>query len=441
MTADLIFLLQAFVIVTVPFALSHLLRLSGMVPLVVIQILLGIALGPSLFGRIAPEAYGMLFNPETLSPLSGAASIAVLFFGFITGLHFDIETIRGRGGAFAATAAASVVVPTGLGMLAGLLIGVRHPETLGVRGDLFTFASAIGICLGVTALPVLAAILREMGLLGGRIAGIALGVAAANDAALWLLLGGLMTVVVGGSAEQLGILVPLLALPVYLLLMVWVVRPLLARAVTALLQGGTMGEAALVVVGAAAIGSAVVTQVIGLHYLFGAFLAGAIVPPDLRRPILDRLEVMTIGVLMPFFFMLTGLRTQIDPSSAVFVEILVVTTVLGAAGKVGGTAITAAFLGEKWLSALCLGTLVQTKGLMEVVVLTVLLEQGLISITAFSALTLMAVVSTALVMPLSRLFLRAGNSEAGRPRGGREFPPIGTARHGAVQSHGGYHEG
>lgn len=442
MTADLIFLLQAFVIVAVPFALSRALRLSGMMPLVVIQILLGIALGPSLFGRFAPEAYDLLFNPATLSPLAGAASIAVLFFGFITGLHFDTDTFRGRGGAFATIAGASVVIPAGLGVLAGLVIAVRHPEALGPRGDLFTFSAAIGICLGVTALPVLGAILREMGLLGQRIAGIALGITAANDAALWILLGGLMTVAAGGSPTEPGFFLPLLVLPVYFLFMTHVVRPLLARAVAALMhEDGTVGEAALVVVGAAAIGSAVLTQIIGVHYLFGAFLAGAIVPHALRRPILDRLEIMTISVLMPFFFMLTGLRTQIDPYSSIFVEILLVTTILGTIGKVGGTAITAVFFGERWPFALGLGSLVQTKGLMEVVVLTVLLEYGIISVTVFSALILMAVISTALVMPLTRFFLSRTKSEPSLQRNGREFSNIGTARLGTVRSQGGYHEG
>jgi Kef-type K+ transport system membrane component KefB len=421
MTADLIFLLQAFVIVTIPFALSRALRLSGIVPLVVVQILLGIALGPSLFGRVAPESYALLFNPATLAPLSGAAAIAVLFFGFITGLHVDLDSFRARGAAFAAMATASVVVPAGLGALGGMLIGLRHPAELGAHGDLVAFAAAIGICLGVTALPVLGAILREMGLLGRRTADIALGIAAVNDAALWLLLGALMTFVAGGGSKQPVILFPLLALPVYLFAMTHLVRPLLTRAVKALMQDGALGEAALAVVGAAAIGSAVVSQSIGLHYVFGAFVAGAIVPRELRHPILDRLQVMTIGVLMPFFFMLTGLRTQIDPSSSVFVEILLVTTVLGFVGKVGGTAIAAVIVGETWSSAICLGTLVQTKGLMEVVVLTVLLEHGMISVTAFSALTLMAIISTALVMPLSRLLLRHGIGEAGDPPAAREL--------------------
>jgi Kef-type K+ transport system membrane component KefB len=410
MTSELIFLLQAFVIITVPFALSRLLRLDGMVPLVVIQILLGIAFGPSLFGRIAPPVYGMLFNASTLAPLSGAASIAVLFFGFITGLHLDVDSFRGRGNAFAAIAAASVIVPTALGVAAGLLLAIRHPGELGPRGDFFTFGSAIGICLGVTALPVLGAVLREMGLLGQRIGSLALGIAAVNDAALWLLLGAVTTMTAGRGQSQSGMIFSALALPAYFLLMAQLVRPLLTRAATALSEGGSFGEGALILIGGSAIGSAAITQALGLHYIFGAFIAGAIVPRELRKSILDRLQVMTIVVLMPFFFMLAGLRARIDLSSALFVEILLVTTVIGIAGKVGGTGITALLAGETWRTALCLGTLAQTKGLMEVVVLTILLEDGIISTTVFSALTLMAVISTALVMPVSRFILSAGRT-------------------------------
>jgi Kef-type K+ transport system membrane component KefB len=405
MTFELIFLLESFVIVSVPFALSRALRLSGVVPLVVIQIVLGVVLGPSLLGRIAPQTYETLFNPSTLGLLSGTASIAVLFFGFITGLHLDTDAVRGRSRAFGAIAAASIVVPTGLGVLAGFLIGVRHPAELGARGDLFAFASAIGICLGVTALPVLGAILREMGLLGQRIADVALGVAAINDAVLWLLLGGLMTAFSGDSTERTSFLFSLLVLPLYFLVMIYLVRPILTRVATALIQESPVGEGALVVVGSFAIGSAIITEIIGLHYIFGAFLAGVIVPRELRQSILDRLQVMTMGVLMPFFFILTGLRTWIDLSSVTFVEILLVTTVFGIVGKLGGTAITAALFGESWPFALCLGMFTQTKGLMEVVVLTILLEHNVISITAFSALTLMAITSTALVMPLARFLL------------------------------------
>jgi Kef-type K+ transport system membrane component KefB len=246
-----------------------------------------------------------------------------------------------------------------------------------------------------------------MGLLGQRIGSLALGIAAVNDAALWLILGALMTTSAAGGQGLSGVAFSALALAVYFVLMAHFVRPLLRRAVGAVGQEGSIGEGTLILLGGSAIGSAVITQALGLHYIFGAFIAGAIVPRELRQSILDRLQVMTITVLMPFFFMLTGLRTKIDLSSAVFAEILLVTTAMGVVGKVGGTAITAVLAGETWRSALCLGTMAQTKGLMEVIVLTILLEEGIISTTVFSALTLMAVLSTALVMPVSRFLLSA----------------------------------
>src|SRR6202790_4922617 len=202
MTADpiFIFIVQALGILVLPVAAWHLLHLRGAVPLVVVQILVGIALGPTLFVRFAPETYHLFFNPATLTPLWGVASIAVLLFGFVTGLHLDPAAFLGRGRAFALVAGASVAVPTAAGFLGGLWIAAHQPGELIGGISPVGFATAIGICIGVTALPVLGAILREMDLLGRRIGNYALGIAAVNDAALWLLLGGLMTVVAGGAA-------------------------------------------------------------------------------------------------------------------------------------------------------------------------------------------------------------------------------------------------
>lgn len=402
MTADLLFLVQTFIVIVLPWAVSRTLRLNRLVPLVVIQIMIGIALGPSLFGRVLPDAFDVLFNPAALSPLAGAASIAVLFFGFITGLHFDAETLHGRNRGFALMAGASVIVPTAAGVAGGLWLAFRHPNDLGPQANAFQFAAAIGICLGVTALPVLGAILREIKLADQRIGDFALGVAAVNDAALWIMLGALMAVT-GPSRSEFGLFLTLALLPIYLLLMTQLVRPWLRQAADKLMNDGAISEPGLIVIGACAIGSAVATEAIGLHYVFGAFVAGAIVPGQLRQPTLDRLQAMTTGVLIPFFFMLTGLRTMIEPTSPAFVEIFVVTLLLGVAGKIGGTAVAAVLAGETRSFAWRLGTLVQTKGLMEVIVLNILLDRGIISRTAFSALTLMAVVSTTLVMPLLRI--------------------------------------
>jgi Kef-type K+ transport system membrane component KefB len=171
------------------------------------------------------------------------------------------------------------------------------------------------------------------------------------------------------------------------------------------MQNGEVQERALAVVGAVAIASALATEAMGLHYILGAFVAGVATPENLRKPILDRLQVMTVAVLMPFFFILTGLRTLIDPASSAFLEIFVAATLVAVIGKVGGSAIAARFTGASWPTALGLGALLQTKGLMEVIVLTILLDAGIISANVFAALILMAVVSTALAMPLARVML------------------------------------
>jgi Kef-type K+ transport system membrane component KefB len=405
MTPGLIFLVQALVVVALPVAVLRFSRLKGLVPLVVVQIVVGIALGPSLFGRLAPEYYQLFFNHAALSPLSGIGSVAVLVFGLITGLHLDLNIFRDNSRATSVVATASVVVPTALGCLAGYWILVRHADELAPGISPAEFSAAVGICTGVTALPVLGALLREMDLLGRRIGHLALAIAGINDMALWILLGVLLTAVAGQAPGGPGVLASLFFVPVYLIVMVRVVRPLLSGMVIARMRDGEVQERALALVGAVTIASALATEFIGLHYILGAFVTGAVMPDNLRKPILDRLQVLTLALLMPFFFMLTGLRTLIDPSSSAFLEIFIVATAVAVIGKVGGSALAARFVGQSWPLALGLGALLQTKGLMEVIVLTILLDARIISSNVFAALILMAVVSTALAMPLARLML------------------------------------
>ena len=401
MTSSIIFLLQVFVVVVVPFAVLRVTRLKGLVPRVVVQIVVGIALGPSLFGRLFPDYYHVFFNQESLSQLSGIASVAVLFFGLITGLHLEATTFSGNGRAFFFVAAANVIVSAGLGLLAGLWIAYYRPGELGANITALQFAAAIGICTGITALPVLGAILLEMDLLGRRIGNLALAIAGVNNGVLWILLGLLLTEVAGQGAEGPGFLVTLIVLPIYVALMVTVVRHLLRGMITARIKSGEVSESVLALVCAATIGSALVTQTLGLHYILGAFFAGVIMPEELRKAILDRIQVMTLGLLMPFFFLLTGLRTVVDFNSWV----LLAAFFIAAALAMAGTALAGRAAGESWPNALGLGALLQTKGLMEVIVLTILVDGGIISTNVFSALILMAVVSTALAMPLTRLML------------------------------------
>jgi Kef-type K+ transport system membrane component KefB len=187
--------------------------------------------------------------------------------------------------------------------------------------------------------------------------------------------------------------------------MVRVVGPLLGRMVAARMQDEAINERALALVGAVAIASALTTEALGLHYIIGAFVTGLVMPSHLRKPILDRLQVMTGALLMPFFFTLTGLRTMIDPGAPGFIEVFGITTAVAVMGTIVGTAAAARSVGESWPFSLGLGALLQTKGLMEVIVLTVLLDARIISSNMFAALILMAVVSTVLAMPLTRLML------------------------------------
>ncbi len=405
MTQSLNFLVLALVVVVLPVALLRFSGLKGLVPLVVVQIMVGIALGPSVFGRVAPGLFQMFINPASIASISGIASIAVLIFGLITGLHLGPGILRDNGRMFAAVAAARVMIPAAIGCLAGFWILARHPEELPPGISPAEFAVAIGICIGTSALPVLGAILREMDLLGIRIGHLALGIAGINDVAFWILLSGLLTARAGQVAGGHVGLSTLLLVPFYLVFMIRVVRPLLGRMVVARMRDEMVDERALAVVGAVTIASALATESMGLHYIIGAFVTGAVMPVNLRKPTLDRLQVLTVALLMPFFFALTGMRTLIDPGSPAFLEVFFIATAAAVAGVVGATAVAARLFGASWPFALGLGALLQTKGLMEVIVLTILLDAGIISTNVFAALILMAVVSTALAMPLARLML------------------------------------
>ncbi len=337
------FLVQCLLFVPLPYILFAALKSRRVMPLAVLQVLVGVVMGPSLFGRVFPEFFAEIFRPDMVAPLRGIALIAVLLFAFITGLHLDLTRLRGR-------------------------------------------APALGIVSG---------------LLSHHIGQLALSLAAVNNAALWIVLTLLLAVLgAPGTAPAL-----LLLLPVYLAAMFWVVRRLLERVADRLTQQDRLSDAGLAIVGGVAIASALVAEIIGLEFILGAFIAGVAMPTALRGPTLDRIETVTMTLLVPFFFTLTGLQTFIDLGSPDFLAVFLVTTAVAAGGMIIGTAIAARAVGEPWPVAIGLGSLMQTKGLMEVVILTIFRADGLISEQVFSALILMSLVCTALTMPLMNLAL------------------------------------
>jgi Kef-type K+ transport system membrane component KefB len=409
-TPSAIFLLQAFVIVAFPAILRRLTRVKGIIPLVTMQIVVGIALGPSVFGKLAPGYFQIFGSPAALAPLAGLATVAVLIFGLISGLHLDPAVLSGKERAFWPVAIAAIACPMALGCLAGYWILSRYPDELLTGVSPAVFIAAIGICVSMKALPVLAAILGEMGLFGSRISNLALGVAGVNDIALWVVLGVLLTAAAAGHAGQGHGLtaVWLLALaPIYLIVMVRFVRPVLAKMVSRRIDDGdeAVTTQGAIVVGAATILSGLATELLGLHYIIGAFVVGAIMPASLHKPILDRLQVMTVALLMPFFFTLTGMRTLVDLNSPTLIQVFSIAMGVGAVGIIGGAAVAARAFGEQWSFGLALGSLLQAKGLTELVVLSVLLDAGIVSPNIFAPMVLMALASTAIAMPLTRLII------------------------------------
>jgi Kef-type K+ transport system membrane component KefB len=411
MSPAITFLVQAIIIIGVPPMLWHYMPVKRMLPLAVIQIITGIALGPSFLGRVSPPLFDSLFPPATVTALSTIANLAVILFAFTIGTHLDLSALRGRGRSFLCISVGAVAVPTLLGAAAGWWISLAFPQTLGAQATRTDFSLAIGICVGVTALPVLGAILREMGLLGQHIGQLALRCAVVNDAALWILLALLLTYMTQHDRDSLAVWRLAFGGVVYIIVMTFAMRPLLSR----LAGHGPFGDRHLVLLSVMAIASAAATELLGLHYVLGAFVAGVAVPDDWRSPILARLEVVATTVLLPFFFITMGLKVRIDPFADEFSTIVGATMVAALVGKIAGTAIPARLSGEKWGDAFALGALMQAKGLVVFVALTILLDSQVIDLPVFSALVVMAVINDMLCMPLVRLGLARATANQALP--------------------------
>ncbi len=411
-----LFLGLALVLIAVPYLIWRLPAVRAALPLVVVQILLGIALGPSLVGRIWPESQALVQAP-VLATLSGIACLAVVLFAFLTGLHFDTAEIAGRRRSFLLVALSSVAVPAVLGLAAGAALLVHDPALAGPVGGPVLFASGVAVGCAVTALPVLGAILRETGLLSSRLGRDALGCAAINDLLLWVLLAAVLAMAQPEPGGSLVRRVGLFAL--YLLAMVTMVKPLVARLLREVARTQVCREIDLVLAAALALASAFITEHLGFHYVLGGFIAGAIVPASCARPLIRLVESFTVVILLPFFFMLTGLRTIITFDDDSFLLVFAGTAAAALFGKMAGTIVPARSVGESWSYSLRLGTLMQCKGLMDVVVLSVLFEAGILSQVVFSAMVVMAVATTAATKPMLMLCERAQARRAARAAGER----------------------
>jgi Kef-type K+ transport system membrane component KefB len=375
-------------------------------PAVVGEVLAGIFLGPSLLGRFFPAVSAYLL-PATVTPILGVVSqVGVVLYMFLVGLELDLKLMRTRGHATVAISHASIVVPFVLGAALALLLYPR----LATRDVPFTvFALFSGVSMAVTAFPVLARILTERGAHTSRLGVMALTCAAVDDVTAWCLLAFVVSVAntqVGG-----GLLTAVLSLG-YITVMVLLVRPGVRKLVTLQERRGEMGKGVMAIVFVMMLGSALATEYIGIHAIFGAFVLGAMVPHDSRvaRELTSKLGDVVVVLLLPAFFAYTGLRTKLSlVSGAEQWALCALITVVASVGKFGGSSVAARLSGLRWKDSAALGILMNTRGLMELVVLNIGLDLHVISPTLFAMLVIMAVVTTMATTPVLQLLSRASS--------------------------------
>lgn len=354
------------------------------------EILAGILLGPSLLGVVWPDAIDYLFPTQVISALKVLAMIGLVLFMFLIGLELDISKLRGQGSKAVTISAASIVAPMGLGALLGVWLYPR----LGAGVDKLAFCLFLGAAMAITAFPVLARVLQETGLYHTRIGVLTITVAAVDDVSAWCILA---VVVAVTNATGFGDALRILALSlVFFISMIAIVKPLLARRHT-IPVWMAIGIAML---------SAWLTEQIEIHAIFGAFVAGAVMPrkPKIQHEIHEKLQTATLAFLLPVFFMVVGLATRVDLlGSAYLLGITVLVIGVAIAGKWGGAMAAAKGTGESWQDAAAIGVLVNTRGLTELVILSVGLELGVITTTIFTIMVLMALVTTLMATPMLAL--------------------------------------
>jgi Kef-type K+ transport system membrane component KefB len=370
-------------------------------PPVVGEVLAGILLGPSLLGRISPASMAFLLPPSVAPALGILAQVGVILFMFLVGLELDPDAMGHRTRATIAIAHSSIIVPFVLGALLALPLYPR----LSTRDVPFTaFALFLGVSMSITAFPVLARILTDRGLQRTRLGTIALTCAAFNDVTAWCLLAFVVGVVRAQSGSAL-MTVVLTAAYIGLLL---ALRPLVRRLVRACDDRGVT-QGVMTVTFVALLLSALITEAIGVHAIFGAFILGVIVPHGSRiaRQLREQLEGVVVVLLLPAFFAFTGLRTQIGLLHGAGAWLLCGGIILVASlGKFGGSAAAARLTGLSWRDAASIGVLMNTRGLVELIVLDIGLNLRVLSPPLFAMLVLMAVATTMATTPALALLQR-----------------------------------
>ena len=366
-------------------------------PTVIGEMIAGIVLGPSLIGMYFPEFSAILFPEASLGNLKFLSQIGLILFMFIVGMELDLKVLKNKAHDAVVISHASIIFPFALGM--GLAYFIY--QTFAPNGVHFlSFGLFMGIAMSITAFPVLARIVQERNLSKTRLGTIAITCAAADDITAWCILAAVIAIVKAGSVVS-SFYTIIMAIA-YVLLMIKVVRPFLKRIGDLHASKESMSKPIVAIFFITLIISAYATEVIGIHALFGAFMTGAIMPENtkFRSLFIEKIEDVALVLLLPLFFVFTGLRTQIgllnDPSLWKLTGLIILVAV---AGKFLGSTLAAKFVGQNWKDSLSIGALMNTRGLMELVVLNIGYDLGVLTPEVFSMMVIMALVTTFMTGP------------------------------------------
>lgn len=401
-SADLLWhlLLALAAVVITGRVLGRVFRFVGQPP-VIGEVVAGIALGPSLLGTLSPEAYAFLL-PAAVAPSLGLLSqLGVALYMFLIGVELDTDVLRGQLRATITIAQSSIVVPF---MLGAALAFIMAPDFAPANVPFMHFVLFMGVAMAITAFPVLARILADTGLARTDLGRLALTCAAVGDVTAWCLLAFIVGIV--QSREGSALLAAAMTVG-YVALMFTVVRPLVVRWCRRL-DAHAIDRDVIAAVIVLALVSALVTEWIGVHAIFGAFLMGAVIPHDSRlaRALEDRIESLVTILLLPAFFAFAGMRTEIGLIAKGTAWLTCAAIIaLATFGKCGGTFAAARLAGHESRTAASLGVLMNTRGLMELIVLNVGLDLGVITPTVFTMMVVMAIVTTMATTPLLSLLV------------------------------------
>lgn len=366
-------------------------------PTVIGEMIAGIVLGPSLLGMYFPEFSEILFPETSLGNLGFLSQIGLILFMFIVGMELDLKVLKNKANDAVVISHASIIIPFALGItLSYFIYDAFAPENV----QFLSFSLFVGIAMSITAFPVLARIVQERGIHKTRLGTIVVTCAAADDITAWCLLAAVIAIVKAGSfVSALYIIGLSLA---YVLLMIKVVRPFLKRIGDLHSSKDHLSKPIVAIFFLTLILSSYTTEVIGIHALFGAFMAGAIMPEStsFRNIFIEKVEDVALVLLLPLFFVYTGLKTDIGLlNDAEMWKITGVIILVAVTGKFIGSALAAKFVGQNWKDSLTIGALMNTRGLMELVVLNIGLELGVLSDEIFAMLVIMALVTTFMTGP------------------------------------------